>query len=107
MLELDKALAALGEDDLCIVLGAVDKGSESWELDIEGLFDSTKLLVSLDSMENFRMQDSVITAISYDGRPMSRIEGKHTGKNMIPPVMFAPDGRELDLQDFQTLDIDI
>ncbi len=106
-LELPKALGSVKDDEICIVLGAVDKGGEAWELDVDGHFDPTKLLVSLDSLESFKMQDMLITGISYDGRPMLHVPGKHIGKNMITPVMFAPDGHELDIQDFLGQELDL
>lgn len=100
VLELVKALELVKQDEICIVLGAVDKGGEAWEIDVDGHFDPTRLLISLDSLESFKMQEMLITGISYDGQAMTRIPGKHIGKNMVTPVMFSPDGRELDLQDF-------
>ncbi len=102
--ELDSALAALGPDEICILLGSVDKGSESFELEIEAPFDAGKLLVSLHSLENYKMQDLLITGMRYDGRAMQAVPGKHVGKNMVSPVLFAKDGRELDLYDFMGQD---
>lgn len=97
---LEPALEALAEDEVCILLGSVDKGSENYVLEIENHFDPSRLVFSLDSLENYKMTDMLVTGVSYDGAPMQREPGSHSGKNMVPPVMFAKDGRELDLYDF-------
>jgi len=107
VLELDTALQQLGDDDVCILLGSVDKGSEAWECEIDGEFDQADLLFSLDSLENFRMPDQLVTSISYKGQPMKHVLGSHTGKNMIMPVLFDKQGRELDINDFMGMDLDI
>lgn len=107
VLDLDTALQQLSEDEICILLGSVDKGTETWEAEIQGEFDQAKLRFSLDSLESFKQTDQIITAVSYDNAPMTHVPGNHTGKNMIMPVLFDKEGRELDLNDFMGMDLDI
>lgn len=105
-LPLDAALEAIPDDHICILLGAIDKGSESYTLEIENHFDPSKLLFSLDSLEDFKMSDMLITGVSYDGAPMQREAGKHIGKQMVMPVMFSKEGVELDLYDFMSMNLE-
>ena len=100
VLDLDNALRQIAEDEVCILLGAVDKGSECYEIEVDTPFDCSSVLVRVDSLECFRLADYLVTGITYGGKSMKRIPGKHVGKNMVTPVLFSKDGRELDLYDF-------
>lgn len=106
-LELDSALQQLSEEEVCILLGSVDKGSETWEGEIDEEFDQGRLLFSLDSLEYFKLPDQIVTAVSYDQKPLTHVPGNHTGKNMMMPVLFDKQGRELDINDFMGMDLEL
>ncbi len=92
---------ALGQGEVLILLGSQDKGSVSYVLDgFTDDFDPARLMASLDSFEDFRLQDQLITGLLYDGRELSLERGPSTGKSMIDPVLISAEGQELDLYDF-------
>lgn len=103
--ELESFLPELkDEQEIGILLGSVDKGQVEYVLDnFDGEFDPSKLVVNIDSLASFRMQDSPITGLSYDGKPLVQAGLRSIGKNMIMPVMFDIEGEELDLNDFMSL----
>jgi len=104
--EIAPLLPQVADDEVLLTLGSVDKGVETWTLEgAPGPFDPDKLLLNLLDLEDFRLTDKLITEIRYDGKALARQPGKHTGKNMLTPVLFSNSGAELDLYDFMGLDV--
>ncbi|MBG0777736.1 MAG: hypothetical protein H0S85_15030 [Desulfovibrionaceae bacterium] len=97
----DPLLQQIGDDEAIVLLGSVDKGSETYELDDAGAaFDPALLNVAVEDFEDFYLDDRLVTGMVYDGKPMRRIPGEHRGMRMITPVLLSKNGRELDLYDF-------
>ena len=91
----------IGEDEVVILLGSVDKATETFVLeDFNGAFKKDKLNVSLISYEEFFLSSLLVDGVTYDGMEMTRKKGPSTGKSMVTPVMFGSDGNELDQDDF-------
>ncbi|MGE4296702.1 MAG: hypothetical protein AB7E47_01620 [Desulfovibrionaceae bacterium] len=100
-LDLDSFLPKITDDEVVILMGSVDTGSESFVLEgVEGAFDPEKLCVDIDNFEDFFLDDMLITGMRYDGKDMERVLGESRGKHMITPVLFSKQGKELDLYDF-------
>lgn len=98
---LEALLPKLQADEILILLGAVDKGATTWVLDgFSGEFDPEKLLLELDSLEEFRLQERLVTSVSYAGRALVEGKAQAIGRNMIIPAMFDASGKELELYDF-------
>jgi len=103
---IEPMLPRLGDEEVLILLGAVDKGASTWTLDgIDETFDPEKLLLNLDSLDEFRLQERLITGVSYEGRPLVERIDNAVGRNMIMPAMFDKLGKELDLYDFLTVEM--
>lgn len=98
---LDKMLPEIGADQVVILLGTVDKGTETYSAVLpDGMPDLEKFEFSVDTFEDFSLEERLITGIRYDDCEFERVHGESRGRNAIMPVLFAPDGEELDLYDF-------
>jgi hypothetical protein len=105
-LSLDSLLPKLKQDEILILLGAVDKGTATWILeDCPGEFDPEKLLLKLDSLEELRLPERLATGVSYASLPLTEVKIQATGRNMIIPAMFDANGKELDLYDFLSVEL--
>ncbi len=95
------SLAQVDEEEVVILMGSVDKGGLVFTLDgVEGEFDPDKLTLSLEGLEEFFFEDTLMTGLSYDGKPMTMEVGESRGKSMIAPILISKEGRELDMYDF-------
>ena len=83
-------LTQVEEDEVLVVMGAVDKGSEFFVLDaIDEPFEPEELMLELVGLENFQIQEQLIRGITYKDQPLRREQGRVTGKNMLaPPALF-------------------
>lgn len=98
--EIGPMLEKIKDDEILILMGAVDKGSEAWILeDYPGNFDPGKLTVSVDDMEEFYFDDLIISQVAYDGKILERQPGNSIGRNMIVPVLVTKDGEVQELFD--------
>lgn len=100
---IDRApsLAQVGEEEVAILMGSVDKGGLVFTLDgVTGDFDPDKLTLSLEGLEEFFFEDALMVGLSYDGKTMGMEVGESRGKSMIAPILISREGRELDMYDF-------
>jgi len=98
---LEPVLARTSANEVVLLLGSVDKGSQTWVLpDFDGPFSEDSLALTLDSFEELLFEDRLVTGFSYSGRELQRGEGQSRGMNMITPVILSRQGGELDLYDF-------
>lgn len=105
-LSLESLLPKLKEDEILILLGAVDKGTATWVLEeLPGEFDPEQLLLKLESLEEIRLTERLVTGVTYAGLPLTEIKMQATGRNMIIPAMFDANGKELDLYDFLSVEL--
>ncbi len=103
--DLDNMLSQVEEDEVLIVMGAVDKGSEFFVLDdIDEPFEPEELMLELVGLENFQIQEQIIRGITYKDQSLRREQGRVTGKNMLAPLLFSRNGEELDMYDFVSED---
>jgi len=99
--ELGALLPRIKDDEIIVLMGSVDKGSEAFALEnFQGDFSVDELLVSVDAFDSFHFDTLLIKDISYGGRDLRRTTGRSKGRNMIAPILFSADGRELDMYDF-------
>ena len=100
-IELSAMLPKIKDEEIIVLMGSVDKGSEAFALsDFEGDFSVDELIVSLDAFDSFNFDSLLITGMAYAGRELQRVTGRSKGRNMISPLLFSSDGEELDLYDF-------
>jgi len=100
-IELSAMLPKIKDDEIIVLMGSVDKGSEAFALDdFKGDFSADELIVSLDAFDSFNFDSLLITGIAYADKELRRITGRSKGRNMISPLLFSSDGEELDLYDF-------
>ena len=98
---LDGFLARLAEDEVLVVLGAVDKGEMVFTLeDFEAPFESGKLTIRVDRLTDVFCEETLVTALAYDGRPLSMETGQSRGQGMLEPILIDRDGNLLDMYDF-------
>lgn len=103
LVDLDDLVARVGEDEALIFMGSVDKGKARFTVDAQGGFDRDKLVLLVDSFDEFQFCDRMVTGLTYDGAEMHREILESVGKNMLDPIMFSPDKQELDLDSFRVL----
>lgn len=93
-------LHKITEDQVLMLMGSIDKGTQTYVLDgFEGPFDPSRLAVSMETFAEFGHEDKLISSVTYDGKPLLPSHDDSKGKRMIVPAMFAPDGREVELDD--------
>ncbi len=93
-------LPKIGEDEVLMLMGSVDKGAMRLHLDeFEGEFDPAQLSVAMESFADFGLEDRQISGLSYAGRPLTPGHDDSKGKRMIVPAMFDRHGNEVDLDD--------
>lgn len=94
-------LDQLAEDEVLAVLGAVDKGEMVFTLaGFEGAFDPEKLTIHVDRLSDLFCEETIITGLAYEGRPLSMETGQSRGKGMLDPLLIGRDGNLLDMYDF-------
>lgn len=94
-------LPKIGDDKVLMMMGSVDKGTQTFVLDgFEGEFDPSKLTVSMETFSDFGLDDKLVTGLSYDGRNLTPAGDESKGKRMIVPAMFSAEGDEVELDDF-------
>ncbi|MDY7000815.1 MAG: hypothetical protein SVS15_03420 [Thermodesulfobacteriota bacterium] len=100
-IELSAMLPQIKDDEIIVLMGSVDKGSEAFALDdFKGDFSVDELIVSLDAFDSFNFDSLLITGMTYADKEMQRVTGRSKGRNMISPLLFSANGDELDLYDF-------
>lgn len=102
-------LAGVGQDELLILLGSVDKGSMNWTLEVpDEDFKPSRLGICVETFSNFGQEDRLITAITYNGVELAMGADDTKGKRMIEPVVLDADGDDLELDDIiEGLDLDL
>lgn len=98
---LEAFLPEIGPEEVIVLLGSVDKATQSYTLEIaDDAFDPEKLLVSLHDYQDFAFDDRLVTGLAYNGLELTAGEVQSRGMNMIMPTLFDHLGGELDLYAF-------
>lgn len=101
IVDRDAVMAKIKDDEVAVLMGAVDKGAMLFTLnEFTGDFDADKLTLVLESAEEFYFDDVLIIGMQYDGVQLGMEMGESRGKNMIAPILLSKEGRELDMYDF-------
>ena len=94
--------AQLGESEVLVLLGVIDKGSETYVLEeTGGSLDEEGLVLQVETFDELGLRDRLITGVEYEGRPMLRTAREGMGKSTLDPVILSPEGEELDMEDFR------
>jgi hypothetical protein len=97
---LKQFLDRIESDEIVILMGSIDNGSVTYELDIDGPFDPDKLSLQVEDFEELRLTDPVLIGVTYGGKEMEPGNQKRQGMKMIDPALFSKGGEELSLYDF-------
>lgn len=99
---LEPFLSQLMESEVLVLMGVIDKCTETYTLEeIDGPLDEEGLVIQADSFEEFGLRDRLVTGVEYEGRPMVRTAHEGMGKSTLDPLILSPEGAELDLEDFR------
>ncbi|MFK4764774.1 hypothetical protein ACI3L3_08355 [Desulfobaculum sp. SPO524] len=103
---LSPFLTQIAKDEVLILLGSVDKGTQTFTLPaLEGDFRSALLNVSVDTFTDFGFDEPLITSITYDGKELTPVDGPSKGRRMLEPRLFSKLGHELDAADFPPVEL--
>lgn len=88
------------ESSALVLMGAVDKGTQTFTLDgLADTFNPARLSISCESFQGFGLEEQLITGMTYGGVNLTPGINFSKGKRVLDPVMISPGGDDWDMDD--------